>query len=111
MDKYKEAIGHLKRTVSQLKYLDERPDTPYTKHYIKKRNEKNRRRLRANRLAIEALEKQIPKPPVEKVNPKYPALGKMYYCECGVLFTGWGRPEEETNFCGNCGQKLKGESE
>ena len=35
MDKYKEAIGHLKRTVSQLKYLDERPDTPYTKDYIK----------------------------------------------------------------------------
>ena len=40
-----------------------------------------------------AVEKQIPKPPVEKVNPKYPALGKMYYCTCGVLFYGWGNPE------------------
>jgi hypothetical protein len=63
----------------------------------------------AAKLAIEALEKQIPKPPIEKVNPKYPALGKMYYCECGVLFTGWGNPKEETNYCGNCGQKLKGD--
>ena len=57
----------------------------------------------------QVVEKQIPKPPVEKVNPKYPALGKMYYCTCGVLFYGWGKPEEETNFCGNCGQKIKGD--
>ena len=109
MNKYKEAIRHFEYTVGALKYLDECPDTPYTKDYIKIRNAKNRRRLQASRLAIEALEKQMSKPPTEKVNPKYPALGKMYYCECGVLFTGWGKPEAETNFCGNCGQKIKGD--
>lgn len=53
------------------------------------------------------VEKQIPKPPVEKVHPKHKKLGKMHYCECGVLFYGWGNPEEETNYCGNCGQKLR----
>jgi hypothetical protein len=61
------------------------------------------------RLIDIALEKQIPKPPVEKVHPEYPALGKMYFCECGVLFPGWGNPKAETNYCGNCGRRLKGE--
>lgn len=59
--------------------------------------------------AAKALEKQALKPPELKVHPDYPSLGKMYYCECGVLFCGWGNPKEETNYCGNCGQKLKGD--
>lgn len=49
--------------------------------------------------------------PVKKRHPKYPNLGIFHYCVCGALFAGWGKPEEETNFCGNCGQKIKGEFE
>lgn len=75
-------------------------------------NEKSKADIKEAKVAFrEMVEKATPKPPTEKVSPKYPALGKMYYCECGVLFTGWGNPEAETNFCGNCGRKLKGESE
>lgn len=61
------------------------------------------------KIAIEALEKQIPKPPEYKVVEKYKALGKNYWCECGVMFVDFER--NGTTFCGNCGQKLKGESE
>ena len=56
-------------------------------------------------LAIYALEKQIQQPPEYKVREKYQALGKNYYCECGVMFVDFER--NGTNFCGNCGQKLK----
>ena len=91
MDKRLEAIQWLKEEQDRL-----RDDSTY-KPLLK--------------IAIDDMENQIPKPPVEKVNPKYPALGKMYYCTCGVLFYGWGKPEEETNYCGNCGQKIKGEIE
>ncbi len=59
----------------------------------------------------ELKEKQIPHPPEFKVHPKYPNLGIFHYCKCGVMFPGWGNPRAETNYCGNCGQKLKGESE
>lgn len=62
-------------------------------------------------IVIQALEKQIPKPPVEKRHPKYPNLGIFHYCVCGALFPGWGNSRAETNYCGNCGQKIKGESE
>jgi hypothetical protein len=73
-------------------------------------NEKSKADIKEAKVAFnEMAEKATPKPPTEKVNPKYPALGKMYYCTCGVLFTGWGNPEAETNFCGNCGQKIKGD--
>ena len=56
-------------------------------------------------LAISALEKQLPKPPEHKVHEKYKALGKNYYCSCGVMFVDFER--NGTNFCGNCGQRLK----
>lgn len=59
--------------------------------------------------AISALEKQLPTPPENKVHEKYKALGKNYYCKCGVMFVDFER--NGTNYCGNCGQKLKGESE
>ena len=55
----------------------------------------------------ELKEKQIPKPPVEKVNPKYKALGKCFYCKCGVMLYEWDTYEGQTNFCGNCGQRFK----
>ena len=76
MDKYKEAIHAIKSNYPPSNYTMLRDGLD---------------------LAIEALEKQIPKPPVEKVNPKYPALGKMYYCTCGVLFTGWGKQARSRN--------------
>ncbi len=56
-------------------------------------------------MAVEALEKQIPKPPKNKVHEKYKALGKNYYCSCGVMFVDFER--HGTNYCGNCGQRLK----
>ncbi len=58
--------------------------------------------------AVEAYqEKETPHPPEPKVHPKYPALGKDYYCKCGVLFFDWER--HPTKYCGNCGQLLKGD--
>lgn len=56
-------------------------------------------------LAISALEKQIIKPPENKVHEKHKALGKNYYCSCGVMFVDYER--NGTNYCGNCGQRLK----
>ena len=54
---------------------------------------------------IKACEKQTPKPPENKVHEKYPTLGKNYYCSCGVMFVDFER--SGTNYCGNCGQKLR----
>ena len=59
----------------------------------------------ANDMAIAALEKQIPKPPGNKVRDEYKILGKNYYCQCGVMFVDFER--NGTNFCGQCGQKLR----
>lgn len=56
-------------------------------------------------VAIVALEKQMPKPPENKVHEKYTALGRNYYCQCGVMFVDW--ENYPTNYCGNCGQRLK----
>ena len=56
-------------------------------------------------LAISALEKQLIEPPEHKVHEKYKSLGKNYYCQCGVMFVDFER--NGTNFCGNCGQRLK----
>ncbi len=61
--------------------------------------------VNAARLAISALEKQLPQPPEHKVHEKYKALGKNYYCSCGAMFVDFER--NGTNYCGNCGQKLK----
>lgn len=54
---------------------------------------------------VEALEKQIPRPPENKVHKKYKMLGKNCFCKCGVMFIDWER--NKTNYCGNCGQKLR----
>lgn len=56
-------------------------------------------------VAISALEKQIVKPPDYKVHEKYKALGRNYYCSCGVMFVDF--EKNGTNYCGNCGQKLR----
>ena len=58
-----------------------------------------------DRVILQALEKQIVKPPEHKVHEKYKALGKNYYCSCGVMFVDFER--NGTNYCGNCGQKLR----
>lgn len=55
--------------------------------------------------AIDCMKKQLPKAPEYKVHEKYPTLGKNYYCSCGVMFVDFER--NGTNYCGNCGQKLK----
>ncbi len=59
-------------------------------------------------LTIKALEKQIPKPPKLKKHPENPEIGEFYFCECGAMFPFWGNPRGESNYCGICGQKLKG---
>lgn len=57
---------------------------------------------------IKALKKQSLMPPVEEVDEKYPALGRCYFCQsCSVMFVGWEYPNGRTNYCGNCGQKLR----
>lgn len=56
-------------------------------------------------MAIDSLEKQIPKPPVNRVHEQYPTLGKNHYCICGVMFMDW--ENQPTNYCGNCGQRLR----
>ena len=61
----------------------------------------------ANDMAIAALEKQIPKPPENKACDEYKALGKNYYCLCGVMFPCWEDKHHRTNYCGNCGQSLR----
>ena len=59
-------------------------------------------------VALQALEKQIPKPPTYEVKEKYKALGKNYYCSCGVMVVDFER--NGTNYCGNCGQKLRSDT-
>ena len=71
---------------------------------IGKRAERNVLQQMA-KIALVALEKQKPKPPEHKVHEKYKALGKNYYCHCGVMFVDF--EKNGTNYCGNCGQKLK----
>lgn len=60
-------------------------------------------------MAISALEKQIPKEPKYKYNEKYPSIDEAYWCDCGVMFIDW--ENNSTNYCGNCGQRLKREAE
>ena len=49
-----------------------------------------------------AVERMKPKPLVEKRNRKFPHLGTLFYCECGVAYI-----EPESKYCGNCGQRLQ----
>ena len=53
--------------------------------------------LKARDLAILALEKQIPKKPLEET--KFYGNGKCP--SCGAVFM-----DKSTNYCGNCGQAL-----
>lgn len=55
--------------------------------------------------AVEILEKQIEFMPIDGINKLYPTLGRNYYCKCGVMFMDW--ENNSTNYCGNCGQKLR----
>lgn len=50
--------------------------------------------------------KMVTTPPEYKVNPNYQNLGKNHHCaSCGVMFIDW--ENAPTNYCGNCGQKLR----
>ena len=53
------------------------------------------------------IEKQTVKPPAYRMDAQFPHLGPGHYCECGVRFEWWNRPEGQTRYCGNCGQRLK----
>ena len=76
---------------------------------VKVRDEQQQRaiqeRIDEEELILNALEKQIPKLPEHKVHEKYPTLGRNYYCTCGVMFVDFER--NGTNYCGNCGQRLR----
>ena len=56
--------------------------------------------VKALRDAISALEKQIPKKPIEEqgISPRCP------YCESANYLTN--EDEEDNKFCGNCGQAI-----
>lgn len=58
----------------------------------------------ARDMAIEALEKQVPKAPVQKVDC---ALGYAWYCpNCGCFID-----PSTYNFCQDCGQAIKNDKE
>lgn len=100
--KIEEAIGYLKR---RQHWLSDDEDTAVIERRYKA-TEQCRYGINCLDMAISALEKQMSKPPEHKVHEKYPSLGKDYYCqECGVMFMDW--EAMQTNYCGNCGQKLK----
>ena len=63
--------------------------------------------IEALTLAVKALQKQISCPPKDFVRDGFEALGKNFYCQCGVMFPGWHHERGRTNYCGNCGQKLR----
>ena len=92
MDKeIEKAIRHFKRVIAGLKYLDKASisdDSPYLKDYIKVRNERNRRRLQASRIAVEALEEQTEK-------TKGCEHCREWDNRCGA------------NYCPMCGRKLE----
>ena len=58
-------------------------------------------------LGATMLEKEIVKPPEFTVNRFHPILGKAHYCQCGVMLLNWDDRSQQTNYCGNCGQKLR----
>ena len=58
--------------------------------------------LKGYDMAIEALEKQIPKKMEQKAHPDFPHMGKFWHCTCGVYYL-----ESGGNYCGNCGQRLE----
>lgn len=58
------------------------------------------------KLAIEALEKQVP----QKVK-KYKGLNETACPECGIAFGYYEYDDEKFDYCYNCGQKLDWESE
>lgn len=55
---------------------------------------------------LEAREKQIPIPLVEKVHPDFPHMGKLFYCGCGTAYF-----EKCNKYCAVCGQRLEDRDE
>lgn len=53
---------------------------------------------------LAARDKQEVQPLEERAHPNYKCMGKMYYCKCGVAYL-----DNGSNYCGNCGQKLRKE--
>ena len=60
-----------------------------------------------NRLA-DYEDRREPRPPENKVHPNHPGLGRGHYCtRCSAFFPYWDDENGRTNFCGNCGQRLR----
>lgn len=60
----------------------------------------------ANEMAIEALEKQIPKKPIVKENQFFDCITGYSCPTCGNLLIGRAR-KYEYSYCYDCGQKLE----
>ena len=87
-----EAVEKLKNMRLFMQITDENNDCKFTEDDYK-----------ANEMAIKALEKQIPKKPVE-MKPTDKLLNGYFACPmCG----GWvGMDEYSNEYCGCCGQKI-----
>ena len=96
---YLEDINAIARTRHMCRLMDGKLEDGEAQMY--------RRRLEAVKMAIQALKKQIPKELEYKVKEQYSVIGKGYYCQCGALFPYWENIHARTNYCGNCGQRLK----
>ena len=96
-----EAIEKLKNMRLYMQIEDENNDCKFTEDDYK-----------ANEMAIQALEKQIPKKPVEKVMPYSEEVGfnSEWHCPCcesyiGYFTEGMSEPEQ-MEYCNNCGQHI-----
>lgn len=62
-------------------------------------------RKKAIMMAAEVLTKEVAVIPTLKISEEYPHLGENYFCRCGVMFYDF--ENSPTNYCGNCGQRLR----
>ena len=92
----RDALNLVEESIKQIKELTE-------KGVILK--DISEREIKHRNIIVEALNKQLITPPVDKVHPDYPYFGKNEYCICGVMFCDLSK--FATNYCGNCGQKLR----
>ena len=101
MPDYRSAIEHMRERVRAC-------DEMITPRTSRDKCEKMRRRIAELRLAIESMEKQIPKE-IKLNTTFYP----MVFLICPVCRYGGGTESgfEDSKYCQNCGQRLKPEGE
>ena len=99
--KESEAIEKLKNMRLFMQIEDKNNDCKFTEDDYK-----------ANEMAIQALEKQIPKKPIEKEMPYSEDVGfnSEWHCPCCNSYIGYfteGMSEtEQMEYCNNCGQHI-----